>query len=214
MKLHANAKLGPKRTLVICERVIERCWSLTEAAEATRVSERTASKWVSRFRVEGEAGLLERGSEPHSIPHRTPVEHVEAIPALRRLRMTGPEISECLGMALSTVSAVLARIGLGKLSRLEPPEPPNRYERKAGRRPDPHRRQEAGSNRTGRWAPDDRQAHLAGQRPAGSLSTSASTMRPVSPTSRFVDNEGARTALAFLRGAVAPMQPTASPCSG
>ena len=33
-------------------------------------------------------------------------------------------------MALSTVSAVLRRIGLGKLSRLEPPEPANRYERK------------------------------------------------------------------------------------
>jgi transposase InsO family protein len=44
--------------------------------------------------------------------------------------MTGAEIAECLGMALSTVSAVLARIGLGKLSRLEPLEPPNRYERR------------------------------------------------------------------------------------
>jgi Integrase core domain len=44
--------------------------------------------------------------------------------------MTGAEIAECLGMALSTVSAVLTRIGLGKLSRLEPPEPPNRYERR------------------------------------------------------------------------------------
>ena len=43
--------------------------------------------------------------------------------------MTGAEIAEGLSMPLSTVSAVLARIGLGKLSRLEPPEPPNRYER-------------------------------------------------------------------------------------
>ena len=43
--------------------------------------------------------------------------------------MSGPEIAECLGMALSTVSVVLRRIGLGKLSRLEPLEPPNRYER-------------------------------------------------------------------------------------
>jgi hypothetical protein len=43
--------------------------------------------------------------------------------------MTGAEISICLGMPLSTVSAVLCRIGLGKLSRLEPLEPPNRYER-------------------------------------------------------------------------------------
>ncbi len=43
--------------------------------------------------------------------------------------MTGAEIAECLGMALSTVSGILQRIGLGKLSRLEPPEPPSRYQR-------------------------------------------------------------------------------------
>jgi transposase InsO family protein len=55
---------------------------------------------------------------------------VEVIVVLRRLRMTGAEIAFCLAMALSTVSAVLARVGLGKLSRLEPPEPPNRYERR------------------------------------------------------------------------------------
>jgi hypothetical protein len=49
---------------------------------------------------------------------------------LRRLRMTGAEIAECLDMALSTVSAVLTRLGLGKLSRVGPLEPPNRYERR------------------------------------------------------------------------------------
>ncbi len=55
---------------------------------------------------------------------------MKAIEALRRLRMTADEIAECLGMALSTVSRWLQRIGLGKRSRLEAPEPPNRYERK------------------------------------------------------------------------------------
>jgi transposase InsO family protein len=130
MKIHANAKLGPKGRLVICRRVTEQGWSLTEAAEAAGVSERTASKWVSRYRAEGEAGLSDRSSEPRSVPHRTPEDRVAAIAALRRVRMTGAEIAECLGMALSTVSAVLRRIGLGKLSRLEPPEPPNRYERR------------------------------------------------------------------------------------
>jgi transposase InsO family protein len=75
-------------------------------------------------------GLLDRSSAPKSIPQRTPDELVEAIVLLRRLRMTGAEIAFCLGMALSTVSAVLQRVGLGKLSRLEPPEPPNRYERR------------------------------------------------------------------------------------
>jgi transposase InsO family protein len=43
--------------------------------------------------------------------------------------MTAAEIAECLEMALSTVSRWLKRIGLGRLSRLDPPEPPNRYER-------------------------------------------------------------------------------------
>jgi len=94
------------------------------------VSTRTVSKWVARYRAEGEDGLADRPSSARCVPHRTPEDRVEAIAALRRLRMTGAEIAECLSMPLSTVSAVLARIGLGKLSRLEPPEPPNRYERR------------------------------------------------------------------------------------
>lgn len=129
MKLHANAKLGPKGRLVMCRRVVEEGWSLTKAAEAAGVSERTCRKWVDRYRAEGEAGLSDRSSAPKSIPHRTPDERVAVIAALRRLRLTGPEIALALGMAISTVGVVLDRIGLGKLSRLEPPEPPNRYER-------------------------------------------------------------------------------------
>jgi transposase InsO family protein len=129
MKLHANAKLGPKGRLVICRRVTEQRWSLTEAAEAAGVSERTAGKWVRRYRSEGESGLLDRSSAPRRVHNATPAERVEAIAALRRLRLTGPEIAELLEMATSTVSAVLKRIGLGKLSRLEPPEPIRRYEK-------------------------------------------------------------------------------------
>jgi transposase InsO family protein len=130
MKVHANAPLGPKGRLTMVLRVLEQGWSLAEAAAAAGVSERTCSKWVGRYRGEGEAGLLDRSSAPRSVPHRTPDELVEVIVCLRRLRMTGAEIALCLAMALSTVSAVLLRVGLGKLSRLEPPEPPNRYERR------------------------------------------------------------------------------------
>ncbi len=130
MKVHANAPLGPKGRLTMVGRVVEQGWSLAEAAAAAGVSERTCSKWVKRYRADGEAGLLDRSSAPGSIPHRTPDELVEVIVLLRRLRMTGAEIALCLAMALSTVSAVLLRVGLGKLSRLEPPEPPNRYERR------------------------------------------------------------------------------------
>ena len=130
MKVHANAPLGPKGRSTMVLRVLEQGWSRAQAAMAAGVSERTCSKWVGRYRAEGERGLIDRSSAPHSVPHRTPEDRVAAIAALRRLRMTGAEIAFCLGMALSTVSAVLRRIGLGKLSRLEPPEPPNRYERR------------------------------------------------------------------------------------
>ena len=85
-------------------------------------------KWVGRYRAEGEAGLRDRSSAPYRIPHRTSEQRVEAIAALRRLRFTGPEIAEVFGMALWTVSGILARIGMGKLGRVGL-EPAVRYER-------------------------------------------------------------------------------------
>jgi transposase InsO family protein len=129
MKLHANAPLGPKGRAVMVRRVVEDGVSLTEAAEAAGVSERTVGKWVRRWRAEGDSGLLDRSSAPDLVHNATPEDRVQAIAALRRLRLTGPEIAEVLEMATSTVSAVLKRIGLGKLSRLQPPEPPRRYEK-------------------------------------------------------------------------------------
>jgi leucine-zipper of insertion element IS481 len=110
MKIHANAPFGPKGRLTMVRRVLEQAWSLTEAAEAAGVSERTAGKWVGRYRSEGEAGLLDRSSAPKNVANRTEERRIEAIAALRRLRMTGAEIAECLGMALSTVSGILTDI--------------------------------------------------------------------------------------------------------
>jgi transposase InsO family protein len=101
-----------------------------EAAEAAGITDRTARRWLARWRAEGPAGLFDRSSAPKRIPHKTPSERVAQIVRLRRLRWTGAQIATALGMALSTVSAVLKRVGLGKRSRLEPPEPPNRYERR------------------------------------------------------------------------------------
>ena len=129
MKLHANAPLGPKGRAIMVRRVLEEGIALTEAAEAAGVSARTAGKWVRRYRSEGDAGLLDRSSAPRTVHNATPADRVEAIAALRRVRLTGPEIAETLEMATSTVSAVLKRIGLGKLSRLEPEEPVRRYEK-------------------------------------------------------------------------------------
>ena len=130
MRLHGNARTCPHSRRLAVRRVLEEGWTLAAAAEAAGVSVRTLSKWLRRFREEGDDGLLDRSSAPRSVPARTPEERVQVVAALRRLRMTAAEIAETLSMPLSTVSVVLARIGLGKLSRLEPPEPANRYERR------------------------------------------------------------------------------------
>jgi len=130
MKLHGNARTCPRSRRLIVKRVEEDGWTLAAAAEAAGVSVRTVSKWLACYRAEGEEGLFDRSSAPWSIPHRTCEHRVAVIAGLRRTRMTAAEIAECLRMPLSTVSAVLTRIGLGKRSRLEPPEPVIRYERK------------------------------------------------------------------------------------
>jgi transposase InsO family protein len=129
MKLHANHRTCPSSRRLICRRVLEEGWTLARAAEAAGCSERTASKWLKRYR-DGDRQLLDRSSRPRRSPKRLSWERVRVIEALRRLRMTAAEIAEILQLPLSTVSLWLKRIGLGKRSRLEPPEPPNRYERR------------------------------------------------------------------------------------
>jgi transposase InsO family protein len=113
---------------LLIDRVENAGWSLTKAAEAAGVSDRTASKWLARYRAHGPEGLLDRSSAPLLVANRTDERRVEVIAALRRLRMTGAEIAGCLGMALSTVSGILNRIGMGKLARVGL-EPAQRYER-------------------------------------------------------------------------------------
>jgi transposase InsO family protein len=109
--------------------VLEEDWTLEQAAEAAGCSVRTAAKWVSRHRA-GDRELLDRSSRPRRSPARLPQARVESIERLRQLRMTAAEIAEVLELPLSTVSLWLKRIGLGKRSRLDPLEPPNRYERR------------------------------------------------------------------------------------
>jgi transposase InsO family protein len=128
MKLHANAALSLNGRRQLARRVVDQGWTVAQAAGAAQVSVRCARKWAGRYRVEGEQGLFDRSSAPSRIPHRTPAQRIEAIAALRRLRFTGPEIAETLGMALSTVSGILKQLGMGRLGRLGL-EPTQRYER-------------------------------------------------------------------------------------
>ena len=130
MRLHGNARTCPNSRMLLCERVRVEGWTVQEAAEAVGVSERTAYKWLARYERGGEAELVDRSSRPRCTPSGLPEDRISAIAGLRRLRMTGVQIAEVLGMPVSTVSLVLRRLGLGKLRNLEPEEPPNRYERR------------------------------------------------------------------------------------
>jgi transposase InsO family protein len=128
MKLHANAALSFRQRERMVRRVVDERWSVRDAASAAEVSARTAGKWVARYRAEGLSGLLDRSSAPSMVANRSEERTVQTIAALRRLRFTGPEISEVLDLAPSTVSGILTRIGMGRLGRLGL-EPAERYER-------------------------------------------------------------------------------------
>jgi transposase InsO family protein len=128
MNLHANAALSWSGRRRLCELVVDEGWTVVAAAAAVGVSVRCARKWVGRYRLEGIAGLCDRSSAPRHVANRTAPDRIEAIAKLRRLRFTAAEIAETLGMALSTVSGILTRIGMGKLGRLGL-EQPIRYER-------------------------------------------------------------------------------------
>ena len=129
MKLHANAALSLNKRRQLARRIVEQDWSLSEAAAAAEVSERTAGKWVRRYRADGEAGLHDRSSAPRTLANRTPEDRIQAIAAIRRLRFTGAQIAELFEMPETTVSGILTRIGLGRLGRLGL-EPAVRYERR------------------------------------------------------------------------------------
>jgi len=89
MGLHGNATRSLKKRLLLCECVVEQERTLTKADAAAEVRVRTAHNWVRRYRAEGAAGLADRPCTPTRQPTRTRDDRVQAIAALRRLRMTG-----------------------------------------------------------------------------------------------------------------------------
>ena len=125
MQIHGNARLLPRQRTLMCQRVRHEGWTVEQAADAFGVSTRTVFRWLRRYDA-GEA-MTDRSSAPGRVPGRTPVPTEVLIEELRRLRWTSTRIAGELAMATSTVCAVLSRRGLNRLSRLEPPEPPNRY---------------------------------------------------------------------------------------
>jgi transposase InsO family protein len=128
MNMHKNARLTPLGRERIVRRV-ESGQTLEAVSEAAGVCPRTVRKWVERYRREGLAGLQDRSSRPHRLRRPTPQPVIEEIERLRRQRWTGKQIAAQVDVSPATVSRVLRRLGLNKLSALEPTEPARRYER-------------------------------------------------------------------------------------
>jgi transposase len=127
MNIHKNARLTPRGRERIA-RQVESGQTPPAVAEAAGVCPRTVRKWVIRFRAEGIEGLRDRSSRPHRLRRATPAAVVEMIERRRRQRWTGQQIAAETGVSSATVSRILRRLGLNKLSVLEP-EPVRRYER-------------------------------------------------------------------------------------
>jgi len=129
MDTHKNAPLTPKGREAMVRAVVDSGLTKAEAARRFNTTAKTVRKWVERFRAEGVAGLLDRSSKPLSSPGQTAPATCAAVEALRRQRYTGQQIADELGISPATVSRILRRLGLNRLSALEPAEPVRRYER-------------------------------------------------------------------------------------
>jgi transposase InsO family protein len=128
MNIHKNARLTPHGREHIV-RAVTSGQTPKAVAQAAGVCPRTVRKWVGRYRIEGAAGLCDRSSRPHRLHRPTPQAIVDQVEGLRRRRYTGKQIAADLHISPATVSRILRRLGLNKLSALEPAEPVRRYER-------------------------------------------------------------------------------------
>lgn len=129
MNTHSLARTTPRSRAALVARIQNEGGSIAQVAAGFGVSERTAYKWLARFRSGGAAALQDRSSRPLQTPGRTCPERERLVLDLRRQRKTSPQIARALRMATATVARILKRAGLHRLKRLDPPEPPNRYER-------------------------------------------------------------------------------------
>src|SRR6516162_6987087 len=129
MDVHENARLTPKGREEMVRSVVQGGLSKAAAARKFNTTPKTVAKWVERFRTEGVNGLRDRSSKPLSSPNQTSQATCAAVEALRRQRYSGKQIAAELAISPATVSRILRRLGLNRLSALEPAEPIRRYER-------------------------------------------------------------------------------------
>ncbi|MER6993060.1 IS481 family transposase [Saccharopolyspora hirsuta] len=128
---HPNATLTPRTRLRLARLIVEQGWTVTHAAKMFMVAPKTARKWAQRYRLEGVKGMADRSCRPHHSPNKTPEQLVRRIVGLRWRHRLGPvQIGGRVGLASSTVHAVLVRCRINRLSRIDrvTGEPLRRYE--------------------------------------------------------------------------------------
>jgi transposase InsO family protein len=103
-----------------------------QASRAAGISRQTARKWLKRFSIEGEAGLLDRSSRPNRSPRKLTSSREQLVVELRRKhRLTALALAELTGIPRSTLGRVLRRHRLSRARDLEPRPVVVRYERQA-----------------------------------------------------------------------------------
>jgi transposase len=125
MNIHQNARLTPRGRVFVIKR-IESGLPVRQVAAAAGISERTAHRWLKRWRS-GDRELVDGSSAPLRCPHRLRPDQLARIEQLRWQRLTSPAIARALSMAVSTVGLALRRLGLNRLARLEAMPPVIRY---------------------------------------------------------------------------------------
>ncbi len=131
MNIHKHARLTFARRLEMVQQMTVQGFSAVQAAAAQGVTPPTARKWLGRYLAGGEAALADASSRPTNSPRTIDPAKALLIVELRKRRLLQTRIARSVGVSESTVSRVLARAGLSKLSDLEPVEPIVRYEREA-----------------------------------------------------------------------------------
>jgi transposase InsO family protein len=131
MNTHKHARLTYARRIEMVLEMIEEGLSAAQAAERHRVTPPTARKWLSRYLAAGEAALADASSRPARSPRSIEPGKALLIVELRRRSMLQRQIAKAVGVSSATVSRVLARAGLSKLTDLRPSEPVQRYEHAA-----------------------------------------------------------------------------------
>jgi transposase-like protein len=130
--VHANARLTVFGRVELVRRVVVEGRPVAHVVKELGCSRATGYKWLTRWRAEGRTGLADRSSRAHRLPGKTPAAVEERVLALRSTRKLGPaRIGPLVGLAPSTVHAVLVRHGVHRLAWLDRPTGQliRRYER-------------------------------------------------------------------------------------